>query len=158
MIDSTMTNKKTDIFQQSSDILCAYIDQHQMHHTAERMVILQAICQLQSFTVDELRKELTELNISRATVYNTLVLLEKAEIIHRLDKEFGVRATQYELIMAMESSVQVICARCGRVSKIKDTTIHRMLADKKWTNFVPDHFSLYVYGQCKKCRRKINKL
>lgn len=150
-----MPNKKTDIFTEVSNQLYAYIDKHHLRQTTERMVILEAVCSLKSFTVDELRATLTQLNISRATVYNTLTLLEDASIIRRLDKEFGVRGTQYELVKAAESSVQVVCTRCGRVSRVKDTTIQRMLADKRWNNFVPHHFSLYVYGKCKVCRKKV---
>ena len=120
-------------------------------------MILAKICELQRFTIDELRSKLTDITISRATVYNTLSLLEDARLIQKLDKEFGVRTAQYELVHASDSSVQVICQRCGRVSTVRDTTISRMLADKKWSNFVPHHFSLYVFGHCKVCRRKIKR-
>jgi Fe2+ or Zn2+ uptake regulation protein len=152
-----MPTKKIDIFKEATNTLYAYLNKHHMRHTAERIFILEAICRLKSFTVDELREQLTEMNISRATVYNTLTILEKAEIIHRVEKEFGIRATQYELILHNESSVQIICTRCGRVSKVKDTTIQRMLSDKRWTNFCPQHFALYIYGKCKICRNKKTK-
>lgn len=149
-----MPYRKTDIFTEVSNQLYAYIDKHGLRHTTERMVILEAICRLKSFTVDELRDVLTHLKISRATVYNTLTLLVDANIIRRLDKEFGTRAIQYELVRISQSSVQVICTRCGRVSKIKDSTIQRMLADKRWSNFELQHLTLYVYGKCKVCRKK----
>lgn len=153
-----MPHKKEDIFQRSSEKLCAYLNEHRLRHTPERFTILEKICKLQRFTIDELRSTLTELTISRATIYNTLSLLEDAQLVQKLDKEFGVRAAQYELIQANDSSVQIICQRCGRVSVIKDSTISRMLADKRWPNFVPHHFSLYIFGCCKICRRKmINK-
>lgn len=153
-----MPNKKIDIFKATTKTLDAYLDEHRMRHTSERIFILEAICRLKSFNVDELRAALTDMTISRATVYNTLTVLEEAKIIRRLDKEFGVRATQYELIQYGESSVQIICTRCGRMSKVKDTTIHRMLSDKRWSNFEPQHFSLYVYGKCKVCRNKKSKI
>ena len=153
-----MPNKKIDIFKATTKTLDAYLNEHRMRHTSERIFILEAICRLKSFNVDELRAALTDMTISRATVYNTLTVLEEAKIIRRLDKEFGVRATQYELIQYGESSVQVICTRCGRMSKVKDTTIHRMLSDKRWSNFEPQHFSLYVYGKCKVCRNKKSKI
>lgn len=152
-----MPHRKEDIFQSASNHLCTYLDEHGLRHTPERFTILAKICYLQRFTIEELRGVLTELTISRATVYNTLSLLENAHLVQKLDKEFGVRSTQYELVQASESSVQVVCQRCGRVSIIKDSTISRMLADKRWPNFVPHHFSLYMFGQCKVCRRKINK-
>ena len=152
-----MPTKKEDILQSSSSRLCAYLDEHQLRHTPERFTILSTVCKLQRFTIDELRASLNELAISRATVYNTLSLLEDAQLVRRLTKEYGVRAAQYELVRATDSVVQIICQRWGRVGIVKDPTIKRMLADKRWSNFEPDHFSLYVVGQCKVCRRRSNK-
>lgn len=152
-----MPTKKEDILQSSSSRLCAYLDEHQLRHTPERFTILSTVCKLQRFTIDELRASLNELAISRATVYNTLSLLEDAQLVRRLTKEYGVRAAQYELVRATDSVVQIICQRCGRVGIVKDPTIKRMLADKRWSNFEPDHFSLYVVGQCKVCRCRSNK-
>lgn len=152
-----MPTKKEDILQSSYSRLCAYLDEHQLRHTPERFTILSTVCKLQRFTIDELRASLNELAISRATVYNTLSLLEDAQLVRRLTKEYGVRAAQYELVRATDSVVQIICQRCGRVGIVKDPTIKRMLADKRWSNFEPDHFSLYVVGQCKVCRRRSNK-
>ena len=152
-----MPNKKEDIQPTPAELLANYLVEHQLRHTPERYTILAKICELQRFTIDELRSKLTDITISRATVYNTLSLLEDARLIQKLDTEFGVRTTQYELVHASDSSVQVICQRCGRVSTVRDTTISRMLADKKWSNFVPHHFSLYVFGHCKVCRRKIKR-
>ncbi len=149
------TRSKDDIYRSLYEQLCRYMDEHKMRHTAERFSILSAVCTLQRFTVDDLRYALTGILISRATVYNTLELLEKAGIIRHIEKEYGVRAGQYELTCLKSSSVQIICQRCGRISEIKDSTISRMLADKKFSNFTPERFSLYIYGHCKVCRRKI---
>lgn len=148
-----MPHRKGDILQSSSDLLRAYLDEHQLRHTPERFAILAAVCKLQRFTIDELRASLEDLTVSRATIYNTLSLFEDAKLVYRLSKEFGVRTAQYELVKSSESSVRIICQRCGRVGIVKDPTINRMLADKRWSNFVPDHFSLYVFGNCKVCRR-----
>lgn len=148
-----MPHRKGDILQSSSDLLRAYLDEHQLRHTPERFAILAAVCKLQRFTIDELRASLENLTVSRATIYNTLSLFEDAKLVYRLSKEFGVRTAQYELVKSSESSVRIICQRCGRVGIVKDPTINRMLADKRWSNFVPDHFSLYVFGNCKVCRR-----
>lgn len=148
-----MPHRKGDILQSSSDLLRAYLDEHQLRHTPERFAILAAVCKLQRFTIDELRASLENLTVSRATIYNTLSLFEDAKIVHRLSKEFGVRTAQYELVKSSDSSVRIICQCCGRVGIVKDPTINRMLADKRWSNFVPDHFSLYVFGNCKVCRR-----
>lgn len=152
-----MPSKTADIFRKSYDKMCAYLDAHNLHHTTERLTILQIVCELQTFSVEELRNALIDINISRATIYNNLNLFKEANIIRRLDKEFGVRAGQYELILPHTSSIKVVCQHCGRISEVKDSTINRMLADKKFTNFNPEYFTLYVYGRCKICRRQKHK-
>lgn len=152
-----MLQHNENIQQTLSEQFGNYLTQHQLKHTPERFTILRSVCRLQRFTIEELQASLTELTISRATVYNTISILQDAGLVQKLDKEYGVRATQYELVRASDSSVQIICQRCGRVSIVRDSTISRMLEDKRWSNFVPDHFSLYVFGKCKVCRRKLNK-
>ena len=82
---------KEEIYRKAYDQLCAYMDEHNLRHTAERFSILSSICTLQRFTVDDLRYSLTGITISRATVYNTLELMEKAGIIRRIEKEYGVQ-------------------------------------------------------------------
>ena len=146
--------KQDDIYREAYQRLCAYIETHQLRHTAESMTILSAVCTLQRFSVDDLRYALTGITISRATVYNTLSIMEEAGIVHRLEKDFGKRATQYEIVFLRHSSVKIICQKCGRISEVKDSTIQRMLDDKNFTNFVQDRYSLYIYGHCKVCRRK----
>ena len=146
--------KQEEIYRVASDSLCQYLDANQLRHTSERLTILNAICQLQRFSVDDLRYALAGVNISRATVYNTLDVMENANVVRRLEKEYGVRARYYELTILTNSTVQVICQKCGRKSQVKDSTIQRMLEDKRFTNFVHERFSLYIYGQCKVCRKK----
>jgi Fe2+ or Zn2+ uptake regulation protein len=80
--------------------------------------------------------------------------MEKAGIVHRLEKDFGKRATQYEIVFLRSSSIKIICQKCGRISEVKDSTIQRMLDDKNYTNFNQERYSLYIYGQCKVCRKK----
>ena len=111
-----MPNKTNDIFRKAYEKMCAYLDAHHMNHTTERLTILQAICNMQIFSVEELRNALVEIHISRATIYNNLNLFEQAGVLRRLDKEFGVRTAQYEWMRDSESSVQVVCTKCGRVS------------------------------------------
>ena len=149
-----MPHRKENILQQGEQQLRSYLTEHGMKHTPERYSIMATACRLQHFTIDELRASITELSISRATIYNTLSLLEDARLVQKLDKEFGVRTAQYEWVQDSESTVQIVCTKCGRISPVKDSTISRMLADKRWSNFVPHHFSLYMFGQCKVCRRK----
>lgn len=152
-----MPNKKEDLYRKAYDQLCAYMDEHNLRYTPERFNILSSVCKLQRFNVDELRSSLTELLISRATVYNTIELFEKAGIIRHIEKEYGVRAGQYELTYLKSSSIHIICQQCGRVREVKDSTVSRILEDKRLTNFVLERYSLYLYGRCKVCKKKAKK-
>ena len=153
-----MPNKNhEDIYNKTREQLYNYINEYKLRHTLERLSILEVVCKLQRFSVEELRDSITKIAISRATIYNALNLFEKAGIIRRIEKEYGVRAGQYELACLKSSSVQIICQNCSRVSEVKDSTILRMLADKKFSNFIPERFSLYIYGKCKTCRSKLLK-
>ena len=103
-----MPHRNEDLYRKAYDQLCAYMDAHQMRYTPERFNILSSVCRLQRFSVEQLRNSLTELLISRATVYNTIELFEKAGIIRHIEKEYGVRAGQYELSYLKASSVYII--------------------------------------------------
>ena len=153
-----MPNKKEDLYRKAYDQLCAYMDEHNLRYTPERFNILSSVCKLQRFNVDELRNSLTELLISRATVYNTIELFEKAGIIRHIEKEYGVRAGQYELAYLKSSSIHIICQQCGKVREVKESTFSRILEDKRLTNFVLERYSLYLYGRCKVCKKKPKSL
>lgn len=147
--------KQNETYRIAYDLLCEYIEKHQLRNTAERFTILASVCELERFSVEELQQSLTGITISRATVYNALTLMQKAGIVHRLEKEFGKRSAIYEIIFIKTSSIKIICRNCGRVGEVKDPTIQRMLDDKNFTNFIHERYSLYLYGHCKVCRRKL---
>jgi Fur family ferric uptake transcriptional regulator len=153
-----MSQKKEDIYRRAYDQLCAYMDEHKLRYTPERFNILSSVCTLQRFTIEELRNSLSEIIISRATVYNTIEILEKAGIIRHIEKEYGVRAGQYELSYLKGSSVYIVCQQCGRIREVKDPTFTRVLEDKRLTNFVLERYSLYLYGRCKVCKKKIKTI
>lgn len=149
-----MTSKTDDTYRYALQRLNAYIDEHRMRHTHEREFVLQKVCMLRRFSVEQLRSECIDMVVSRATLYNTLALFVRVGILHQLNKEFGVRAGQYEIVQAQHSHIQIVCTRCGRVSEVRDPGISRILADKRFTNFTVKQFSLCIYGNCKVCRRK----
>ena len=150
-----MPHRNEDLYRKAYDQLCAYMDEHKLRYTPERFNILSSACKLQRFTVDDLRNSLTELLISRATVYNTIELFEKAGIVRHIEKEYGVRAGQYEISYLKTSSIFIICQQCGRIREMKDSTFSRILEDKRLANFVLERYSLYLYGRCKVCKKKI---
>ena len=127
-----------------------------MRPSAVRVMVLEQICQLpQPFTAEQLIASCSYERISVGTVYNALNLFVLARILHATDRQRGRKAaTEYELIVGSPIHMQVICQKCGRVTEIHDKAIERLVKEHKYTNFNLERFALFVYGECKICRRK----
>lgn len=136
--------------------LSDYIDQHGLRHTQERDILLRHICQLpQPFAVSELVEKGKNDHISQATVYNTLTLLVSARILHMVSGgSANNRSALYELFTRRDARLEFICRRCGRVVAFDDKILDDRVRAHKYINFNPQTFSLYVYGECKTCKRK----
>jgi len=132
-----------------------YIESHNMRHTPEREMVLNEICDMQQpFTAEQLTERCKPLRLTQATVYNSLKLFIVARILHSFVRETGRSATQYELAVATRSTVMMVCTRCGRTVELRDkTAIDHIVAMRKYSNFVPENYSMRIYGHCKLCRR-----
>lgn len=129
-----------------------YIARHSLRHTMERYTLLRHACNLTSpFTAGQLMELAAKDNISVPTVYNTLRLLVSAQILWSLGKR-GLNA-EYEVVTGGKVRMQLRCSNCGRIANLSDAVISDMILGRKFNNFNPSHFSLYVYGTCKVCKR-----
>lgn len=139
--------------------LLEYQSLHKMRNTPERQLILKRIVAHSGFfTVNDVVEWVQKDFISTATVYNTLRILEQARIVHCLRKQHSTRGMQYELTLGEKNFIQIICTKCGRVSKVKDHAIETAVRMKIYPNFIMGRFSVYVFGECKKCKKTINQL
>lgn len=138
--------------------LNAYIAEHNMRHTPEREMVLTEICDMpQPFKADKLTERCQKLRLSQGTVYNTLSLFVSARILHAFIRENGRAATEYELTVGEKSRIQMICTNCGRMVDLHDKAIEHIVNARKYNNFVPEHYTMRIYGQCKVCRSLKNK-
>jgi Fe2+ or Zn2+ uptake regulation protein len=146
------------IYKYNCERLRSYIQENQLRSTHERFVILRCICERrEAFSPKDLCDWLTNENISQATIYNTLSLLVKARILQGIRRHPNSKQIYYELLEGENNHMQIICAKCGKVLKVKDAVIRDAILAKKIANFQAQRFSLYIYGECKVCRRpKIN--
>ena len=134
--------------------LNAYLRTQGMRVSRVRNKVLELICQLpQPFTAAQLGEACQTERISTGTVYNCLNLFISAQILHAIDRQRGRTVTEYELTPTNTVRMVVICNKCNRVTEIHDKAISRLITERKYTNFKPEHFLLYVYGECKVCRR-----
>ena len=96
------------------------------------------------------------IRVSRATVFNTLPLLEKSGIVRRMAHD---RKVTYEVIrqsMQLKARQQLVCTECGKVQRLQAPLLTAWVEHQSYRDFVPqaDSAVLYVYGLCNKCRRK----
>lgn len=132
-----------------------YIETHALRHSPVREMVLEQVCTLsQPFTAEQLEQACLAEHISQGTIYNNLRLFIDAHILHAIERQRGKSATRYALIPGKQIQAQMICGKCGRVSEFKDQAIDHLLRVRKYPNFEMQHYSLFVYGECKHCRRK----
>lgn len=138
--------------------LNAYLRAHEMRPSKVRDMVLAQICNLpQPFTAEQLVTACREERISVGTVYNALNLFVLAQILQLHDRQRGRMASEYELIVGSAMRMQVVCTKCGRVTEMHDKAIERLIKERKYANFNLQHVSLFVYGECKLCRKQKNK-
>ena len=142
-------------YEKSLALLDVYIREHNLRHTIERERLLKIAAEVNMpiFTVHDIDAKRKEAHISVPTMYNSLNLFVSARILYKLERTRGVQQEQYKWALDAKNSMRVICTRCGREANFTDKALLRIIQERKYANFVPAHFSLYVYGVCKTCRR-----
>jgi len=134
-----------------------YLERKGMRKTPEREALVRGVLSLSGhFTVDQLQQQVVDegLRVSRATVYNTVELLIDAGIVRRHVFE-GMQQAQYERIG--QPHTHLICTHCGKLKEVRDANLAAFMNARRFTAFNSDHYSLYVYGTCSTCARKLKR-
>ena len=111
-------------------ILTEYLQKNGHRKTPERYAILDTIYSIKGhFDVDELYSYMAEkekFRVSRATLYNTIILLIDAGLV--IKHQFG-NTSQYERSYNNETHHHMICTCCGKVSEFEDDNLKQAIAD-----------------------------
>ena len=91
-------------------------------------------------------------DIGLATVYRTLTLLEKMELVYKLSLDDG--CSRYELNNNREDHRHhhLICTKCGSVEEVEEDLLEQLeeqILQKK--GFIVKDHRVKLYGYCKKC-------
>ncbi len=129
-------------------ILDNYIEVTAKRKTPERYAVLKAIYGMDGhFTVEELNEALEKKKfiVSRATLYNTLRLLLKVNLVvrHKL-----VDKTKYEATLR---------TMCGKVIEVELPDVESAITSSRLYRFRKEGFSLYIYGICSSCQSKLTR-
>lgn len=141
----------------------AYLESKGHRKTQERYIVLEEIYSRNDhFDVETLYFQIKAKydRVSRATVYNTLELLEDCGLVikHQFNLEKASQQALYEKSYGFRQHDHLICINCKQVMEFCDprvAEIQKMIGELM--QFEINHHSLVLYGSCKKvnCENKI---
>jgi Fur family ferric uptake transcriptional regulator len=133
-----------------------YLQQQGLKLTSERIALVREIFSTHyHFEADELLAKMKDksVKISRATVYRTLELLVKSNMVRRV--HLGEDHYHYEHVSGNSHHDHLVCTTCGNVIEFHDEELERLqlaICEKK--KFTPTFHNLQILGLCDSCRRK----
>lgn len=133
-----------------------FLNEGKYRKTPERFAILRKAIELHShFEVDALHMAIENdgYHVSRATVYNTVELLEKAGILTK--NVFGQNSATYEV--KHDNHIHLVCKRCGMIREIENDHIASEVMQLKPEDFTPESFAITIYGICGSCQDPLNQ-
>ena len=128
-----------------------FLKKKMYRNTQERFLVLERLAELDKhFSADELYIIInsTGLKISRATIYSTLDLLTRCNIItkHRFQGE----SAHFELSSRKPNHDHLICVECGHIIEFNEEQLYNI--GKNVCNkfdFIPMKYSMQIFGVCK---------
>ena len=138
--------------------LVAYAKRNHLRMTPQRNAVLEICCN-EPTPISTARLVLIagERGISRPTVYNAIDTFVHAEILQCVGKAVDKKYRQYDFFFQKHTNIQLVCTRCGKITKLKDNNISKAIHNRAFNNFVMQHYTLTIYGKCKVCRSQIGR-
>ncbi len=124
--------------------------------TPERFQVLEAIMNHEGhFDADGLFLGMKSkgAKVSRATVYNTLELLQDCGLVSKY--RFGENHSRYEKALGRPHHDHLICLECGDIIEFVSEKLSKIQVDVcRENSFKSQTSTLQIFGTCKKCQEK----
>jgi Fur family ferric uptake transcriptional regulator len=128
----------------------SFMKEEGLRCTQERLSVLREIYRASThLDADEIFVRLREqgVAISRATVYHTLDLLFRFNLVTKID--LGHKHTHYEKSWGVANHLHIICLKCGKVSEATSSELPEMMEKLCDGNgYSLGSFSLQLFGEC----------
>jgi len=132
----------------------AFLRQKNYRNTQERFLVLDSIVQFEAhFSADELYLVMRSsgVNVSRATIYSTLDLLTKCNIL--MKHRFQGDSAHFELADKMPNHDHLICTECGHITEFQEESLNEISARiSQQFGFTPRQHSLQIFAVCNDIR------
>jgi Fur family ferric uptake transcriptional regulator len=139
----------------AKDNFTKYLKSGSYRITPERFVILDAVMNYDGhFDADELffQVKTSGQKVSRATVYNTLDLLQDCGLISKY--RFGENHSRYEKAFGRPHHHHLICLECGDIIEFVNDRIEKIQKEVSDENkFTVQTSTLQIFGTCQKCKK-----
>ncbi|AOS84994.1 transcriptional repressor [Chlorobaculum limnaeum] len=145
-----MSKKSGDTTAKVESLFKTFMKEERLRCTQERLSVLREIYRSNThLDADELFVRLREkgVAISRATVYHTLDLLFRYNLVTKID--LGHKHTHYEKSWGVANHLHIICLKCGQVSEATSSELPGMMETLCAENgYSLGSFSMQLFGEC----------
>lgn len=151
---STTPPKNPELALRIKEQFTEFLKEKKYRNTQERYLVLDAVVEQEHhFSADELYLVLrtAQMQVSRATVYSTLDLLTRCNIL--VKHRFQGDSARFELADKMPNHDHLICTECGHIVEFQAdeiSTIQDRVAEQN--GFKPLKHSLQIFAVCQDTR------
>lgn len=149
---------KADVITEVKQKLADYLKLSSKRNTPERNQMLEAIYSSEvPVSAEELSRRMADENrfrISRATVYNNMILFEGAGLVRKV---FIGGKVLFERTDRNRGIIRLVCGGCGKSVEMNNDKMRRLISEMRTRRFTATGWLLTLNGLCSKCSADLKR-